>query len=268
MSYANNTNYGTGWKYPGGSLGASPTFTGVMTGGSYVGSGTDYYGWVGRSHIKSSADGIIELFNNAETGFTRLNFGGVSNSFPSIKRTTTTLEVKLADDSAYAGLVALSYAFGVLGKLSTTADGVFLLTDNAGTNFSRLMFGGSTSAFPALKRSGTSLNARLADDSANTSVLCNGIQLNGTSSSFAGFFDGGSSEAWCRRADNGSFATLVASIFQARNAAASGTGLTVGGTTQTTVGAAGAASALPALPLGYIKAFTGATAIAIPYYTQ
>lgn len=39
-----------------------------------------------------------------------------------------------------------------------------------------------------------------------------------------------------------------------------------GGTTQTTVGANGAASALTALPLGYIKAFVGSTAVAIPYF--
>lgn len=45
-----------------------------------------------------------------------------------------------------------------------------------------------------------------------------------------------------------------------------GTDIILGGTTQTTVGAAGGASALPATPLGYLIAFRGATKIAIPYY--
>jgi hypothetical protein len=49
-------------------------------------------------------------------------------------------------------------------------DGHFLVTDNAGTSFGRMMFGGTTSSYPALKRSTTILEARLADDSAYTSV--------------------------------------------------------------------------------------------------
>lgn len=50
-------------------------------------------------------------------------------------------------------------------------------------------------------------------------------------------------------------------------ATAPSSGVALGGTTQTTVGATGAASALPANPLGYLIAFLGATKIAIPYYT-
>lgn len=44
------------------------------------------------------------------------------------------------------------------------------------------------------------------------------------------------------------------------------TGLTWGGTTQTTVGAAGGASALPATPLGYLRVTVGTTAVVIPYF--
>jgi hypothetical protein len=49
-------------------------------------------------------------------------------------------------------------------------------------------------------------------------------------------------------------------------AAAVTAGTAIGGTTQTTVGAAGVAAALPANPLGYITAYVGSTKIAIPYY--
>lgn len=48
----------------------------------------------------------------------------------------------------------------------------------------------------------------------------------------------------------------------------SGTILSIGGTQQTTVGAAGGASALPATPLGYLKFAVGLTNIAVPYYAQ
>lgn len=44
--------------------------------------------------------------------------------------------------------------------------------------------------------------------------------------------------------------------------------LSIGNTTQSTVGAAGGASALPATPTGYIKAYLGSTQVVIPYYAQ
>jgi hypothetical protein len=58
----------------------------------------------GRAHLKSSADGILELLNAAETGFTRLNFGGTTSSFPAITRSTTNLVLTLADGTGNAGL--------------------------------------------------------------------------------------------------------------------------------------------------------------------
>lgn len=58
------------------------------------------------------------------------------------------------------------YAFGSsTGFIQSTANGVFVLTNAAGTDFSRLQFGGTTSSFPALKRSGTGILVRTADDS-------------------------------------------------------------------------------------------------------
>lgn len=50
--------------------------------------------------------------------------------------------------------------------------------------------------------------------------------------------------------------------------AVSVTGLTFGGDTQTTVGAAGAASALPATPTGYLTITIGTTEYVVPYYAQ
>jgi hypothetical protein len=45
-------------------------------------------------------------------------------------------------------------------------------------------------------------------------------------------------------------------------------GVSIGGTTATTVGAAGGASALPATPLGYIICYVGAVPVRIPYYVN
>jgi adenylosuccinate lyase len=51
------------------------------------------------------------------------------------------------------------------GFLSAASDGVLRLSNNAGTDFTRLQFGGTTGSFPAIQRAGTSLQARLADNS-------------------------------------------------------------------------------------------------------
>lgn len=75
---------------------------------------------------------------------------------------------------SYVGRLSVSEGFQVTGGfvLNTTADGVVKITNNATTDFNRLMFGGITSSFPSLKRNGTGLECRLADDSAYAPFTC------------------------------------------------------------------------------------------------
>jgi hypothetical protein len=63
-------------------------------------------------------------------------------------------------------------------RLSRSAGGCLLLSANTSTEH-RLQFGGTTSSFPALKRSSTVLQARLADDSAFAGFSCGALTLNG-----------------------------------------------------------------------------------------
>lgn len=58
--------------------------------------------------------------------------------------------------------------FGISGRayLSSASDGILMLANNAGTSFGLLQFGGTTSSYPALKRSGAAFEVKLADDSA------------------------------------------------------------------------------------------------------
>ena len=56
----------------------------------------------GRSGIFSPADGKLELFNNAATSFTQIQFGGASSSFPALGISGTTITAQLADASAGA----------------------------------------------------------------------------------------------------------------------------------------------------------------------
>jgi hypothetical protein len=88
-------------------VGTDVVVAGTTGGGSATyAQSTGFLGWTSRSRIRSASDGVISLLNNAETDFTRLQFGGTTSSFPAIKRTATALNFRLADDSADAGITA------------------------------------------------------------------------------------------------------------------------------------------------------------------
>jgi len=55
-------------------------------------------------------------------------------------------------------------------KLYSPADGQWVVWNAAQTDFGRLQFGGTTSSFPALKRSTTTLQAVLANDGGFTNI--------------------------------------------------------------------------------------------------
>lgn len=100
-------------------------------------------------------------------GALSLQLGGTSSAFPMLKRSGAGFAVRAADDSGAGGFSAFSYNINASGFLSAGGDGIFQMSNNASNAFNRLMFGGSTSSFPALKRSTTTLQVRLADDSAD-----------------------------------------------------------------------------------------------------
>lgn len=64
---------------------------------------------------------------------------------------------------------------GGYGRFGAPSDGVVVLSGASTTDFGRLCFGGTTSAFPAWKRSGAELHARLADDSATCDVVVHSL---------------------------------------------------------------------------------------------
>lgn len=102
--------------------------------------------WSSRSALTSPSDGIIRLTNQASTDFTRLQFGGTTSSFPSLKRSSTGLDVRLADDSDFAPVQFLYHRFG-----SGTPEGV--VTAPVGAIYSRTNGGAGTSLY--VKESGT-----------------------------------------------------------------------------------------------------------------
>lgn len=73
--------------------------------------------WAGRLLLRGAGGGIAMISNSGASDFNRLQFGGISSSFPSLKRNTTTLQVRLADDSAFTALQ---------GKLTTDTNAAAL----------------------------------------------------------------------------------------------------------------------------------------------
>ena len=197
--------------------------------------------------------GILALIDGSTgNSWGRLQFGGTTSSFPALKQSSTTLQVRLADDSAFApfeastfsnynlftnstnfergffrwssnvlqigteklgtgtaralefqtdgttrltitsgGSVIHGIANGVIGWTTSTllrpvsGNGTLVLYNNAQNDFNRLQFGGTDNTFPALKRSSTALQVRLADDSAY-SVLDAQLRAQGTAPATSG----------------------------------------------------------------------------------
>jgi hypothetical protein len=67
------------------------------------------------------------------------------------------------------------YSWSTQSTILSPSDGVVTLCNAAKNDFGRLQFGGTTSAFPALKRSSTSLLVYLADDSGFASIFAANI---------------------------------------------------------------------------------------------
>jgi hypothetical protein len=71
----------------------------------------------------------------------------------------------------------IAFRFGSFGsRMRETGDGRFVFYNNAENNFDRLQLGGTTNAFPAIKRNGAAIDFRLADDSASCGI--NAASLN------------------------------------------------------------------------------------------
>lgn len=87
---------------------------------------------------------------------------------------------------SFIGSSAGTLTYGARTTITSPADGVLLLQNNALADFTRLQFGGTTSSFPALGRSGAVLRVRLADDSASGNFACGNLQVAASNATGAG----------------------------------------------------------------------------------
>lgn len=218
------------------------TNTTTSAGGMVFGTDTFVYRTTaGRISLDSTSDPYINIAKNGTiyghwvSDASNVYFGS-STGIPLVLRTnnTTALTLDSSQQTTFAGYAnmaaGLAYRWTGRSGLFSPSDGVITLFNNATSDFTRLQFGGTTSSFPALKRSGSAIHVRFADDSAFAAIASGVHVVSGSASSV------GAGE------------------------------ICYGGSTATTVGAAGAASALPALPLGYIIINVAGTSAKIPYY--
>lgn len=78
----------------------------ILSGSNIILVNSGFFFWASRTAMQSPSDGVLTIGNNTITDFDRLQFGGITSSFPALKRSTTFLHFRLADDSGFTGLTA------------------------------------------------------------------------------------------------------------------------------------------------------------------
>lgn len=184
--------------------------TGSITAGTSVGAGSsNSFNWSARSKMFSPADGTIEFQNQAQTDFSRLQLGGTTSAFPSIKRNGTGIDFRLADDSGYAtttmlglrlsGLTNAILSTDALGNVVATTTGGSGVTSVTGT-YPIISSGGTTPAISLAFGTTTLINAGTGiatSSGANGAItVTNSSPLSGLTTSYPLSFTGGNTLAW------------------------------------------------------------------------
>jgi hypothetical protein len=94
-----------------------------------------FFSFGSRFYCQSPADGKLVLYNWAGNDFSLLQFGGTSSSFPALKRSTTKLQTRLADDSAFALHQAKLQTDTNYTAGAPTPTGYLVVYDAAGTGY-------------------------------------------------------------------------------------------------------------------------------------
>lgn len=106
------------------------TFAGNVTAGASA-----IINWFARARIYSPSDSVIRLSNDAANDFNRLQFGGTTSSFPALKRSSTVLQSRLADDSDFAPLQGRLRSHANATSETVTPTHTLRLFDAAGTEY-------------------------------------------------------------------------------------------------------------------------------------
>jgi hypothetical protein len=179
--------------------------------------GTNYKGILNLNTLNGNLSGTLQavtdgMGNSSPLKLSTTNLdigiftflGGITSSFPAIKRNAAAIDFRLADDSAFCSINAFGATFsstlitsrvemngdymGFNGNaaVTTQGNGIFTFIPWSGSNF-RLNIGGTTNAFPAIKRNGAGIDFRLADDSGYADLNAKEITSRHSSNASLGF---------------------------------------------------------------------------------
>lgn len=161
---------------------ASPTLTGAatITGGTVTAS--------------TPVVNVTQTFNNAAVAFTgiKANFTNTASAAGTYLADfqvggTSQYSLSPTGDTVQTGQATIGNASALVwsgrSKIQSTVDGYVSLYNNAGTDFTGLRLGGTSSSFPMIKRNATALETKLADDSAYASH--NALSFRSTGSTWA-----------------------------------------------------------------------------------
>jgi hypothetical protein len=158
----------------------------ALSGTNVSASQTTYGAYISNEHTGTSANSIglyatasntggytAEIVNTTDIGVLLVRSAAVGEDAADI----------LFQDTATAyGELRLRSAAGAFKVLTDYGGGEFVFDTVGGTD-DILSFGGTTSANPAIKVNGTSLQFRLADNSADTTIIASGATLSGITGS-------------------------------------------------------------------------------------
>jgi hypothetical protein len=126
---------------------------------------------IAAAHFYLPSTATIEFDYNSSNGYT-ISKQGTNLSFQATGGFAFNNSLTLSIGNIVVP-VASSYSWTGSTIITAPSNGNILVTNAAGTAFNMFQFGGTTSSFPALKRSGTVLKSWLADDSGAADFAAN-----------------------------------------------------------------------------------------------
>lgn len=165
---------------------------------------TNWFGTADLGFTRSSANNL-GITNGSSTTYWTLGAGGIlagtDNTYDiGASGANRPRDIWLGRNATVGNLLTVAF-------LNGSTDGILRLSNAAGSGFTRLQFGGTTSSFPAWSRSSTTLAARLADDSADAPISASNVSASadfiGATTSFHYWGATGSDGSWRMGLDSG-----------------------------------------------------------------
>jgi len=138
----NNTGHfltGADNTYDIGAVGANRPRTGYFANAIIAGNGFFAGTLASAAKWNSSGDGIATISNAGASDFDRLQFGGTSASFPALKRSTTSLQARLANDSAFTNIQGKLTTDNAYTAGAVVQTGYVTIYDSTGTAYKVLV---------------------------------------------------------------------------------------------------------------------------------